>query len=67
MFRPQPFKPQQNLTRKQICPQCKGSGQELHNTIWNFGWKPCVACKGTGQIEVPIIPKISRMRNSLGT
>jgi len=60
------YRPQQNQTRKQICPECKGSGQELHNTVWKFGWKPCVACKGTGQIEVPIIFERPRQRNSLG-
>jgi len=63
MFR----QPQQRPMRKQICPECRGSGKVMHNTVWSFGWKPCIACKGTGQIEIPIIPEMrQRQRNPLG-
>ena len=50
--------------RKVSCPECKGSGQVLHNEIFDYGFKPCVACKGTGQIEVPVLPEIRQRQNT---
>lgn len=47
MFRPQ-VKPS---TRREICPECKGTGKVMHNDLWSWGWKPCQACNGSGYIE----------------
>ena len=68
MYR-QPFssQPQQRQMRKQICPQCRGQGKVMHNDVFNWGWKPCQACGGKGEIEIPIIGENrAKGRNSLG-
>jgi len=53
--------------RKQMCPECRGTGKVMHNDVWSWGWKTCKACNGTGQIEIPIIPQVrSNPRNPLG-
>ncbi|MCJ7633942.1 hypothetical protein MUP77_16345 [Candidatus Bathyarchaeota archaeon] len=45
------FRPKQQPTRRDICPECKGQGKVMNNDLMNWGWKPCQACNGTGFIE----------------
>lgn len=37
--------------QRQPCPNCNGTGQVFHNTVWKFGLKPCQFCNGTGYVE----------------
>lgn len=61
------YRPQQRVMRKEICPQCRGSGTVFNNDVWSWGPKPCQACKGKGQIEIPVIPQMRQNpRNMLG-
>lgn len=58
-FKIDPWKPKRKPPRpmrRLMCPQCNGSGRVFKNSVWEFGWKPCKPCKGTGFIDVPIPP-----------
>lgn len=44
-------------SRKVACPACQGSGKVLHTGVFDWGWKPCGSCKGSGQVEVPVVPQ----------
>lgn len=36
---------------RQICPKCNGKGQIMKNSVWEWGWKKCEPCNGTGYVE----------------
>lgn len=62
------YKPTQQPSKKQICPECRGQGKVLHNDVWSWGWKTCKACNGSGFLEYAtpsFAPRPMQQRNPL--